>query len=68
MKGLSPEVYGLTLDEIALLIAHARRDEDKPQEVLRQRYLVSDEQAQEWVNAAYKQNLVPDHNKMPRPR
>ena len=67
MNGLPPEEYEVSIEDIGIVIAHAKRDGDTPRREVRRRFHVSEEQAEEWVAEAYRRKVVPDHSKLKRP-
>ncbi len=59
MKGLPPRDYGLTWGDIAIVIAQAKKAGGNAEAEVRRQFLVSPEQAQEWVKQAYRDGVVP---------
>jgi hypothetical protein len=66
MNGLPPEDYGISLEDIGIVIAYAKRDRDNPRAQVRRRFHVSSEQADEWIKEAHRAKVVPDNSRLRR--
>jgi hypothetical protein len=64
MNGLPPEDYGITLEDIGIVIAYAKRDSHNSRAEVRRRFHVSAEQADEWIKEAYRAKVIPDHSRL----